>query len=170
MKIRFLSTMFWVLFLTCSSLNTIASETEKSAEQVIDTLYDLVSFEKGNSPDWQKVRQLFFDEAVIELRTSRTELALFDLDGFINDFKKFIESANVEETGFTETILKKHGKVFGNVAWFSVLYEAEVTGTKRKNQGVDHISLVKMEDKWRIISITNEIPSETNPLPEELKN
>ncbi len=170
MKIRFIGVMVCVLFFTFYSGKIMAETPPQDPEEVLTRLYDLVSFEKGNSPDWDEVRQLFFNKAVVILRTSRTEHKMFDLEGFVADFKSFIKTANVKETGFSETILKTNGKVFGDIAWFSVLYKAEVTGTERKNLGVDHFSLVKMQDDWKIISITNEIPSEKCPIPEELRD
>ena len=35
------------------------------------TFYDLVTFDAGTTPDWERVRSLFADEAVVILRTGR---------------------------------------------------------------------------------------------------
>ena len=44
-----------------------------SAEGVVEELYELVTFQAGTTPDWDVVRSLFLPEAVVVLRTSRTE-------------------------------------------------------------------------------------------------
>jgi hypothetical protein len=67
----------------------------QTAEGVVTQLYELVTFEAGSTPDWDKVRSLFIDEAVIVLRTTRTATTVFSVDGFVNDFVTFIERASV---------------------------------------------------------------------------
>lgn len=142
----------------------------ESPESVVDKLYELVTFKKGESPDWDAVKELFIKDAVIVLRTSYTESSIFNLDGFVEDFKNFIERANVKETGFSEKIIKKHAMVFGEIASFLVLYEAQINGSPKKTTGVDHFSLIKTNGVWKIVSITNELPTNERPVPKELMN
>ena len=66
----------------------------------IEGINDLVTFEAGHQPDWEKVRSLFIQEAVIVLRTSRDSITRFSVEGFVNDFIRLIERAKVVETGF----------------------------------------------------------------------
>jgi hypothetical protein len=52
-----------------------------------------------------------------------------------------------------------------------VLYEAHITGSERPPQkGVDNFSLIKGNNGWRIISVTNEIPAPDRPLPDVLQD
>ena len=100
-KIKFSIALIFVL---CFLNHTAFSQTNfNSPERVVDELYKLVTFKTGDKPDWEKVKDLFLDEAIIVLRTSQTENSIFDLDGFINDFKRFIKESNVSKTGFSET-------------------------------------------------------------------
>lgn len=141
-----------------------------SAEAVVRELYALVTFEPGTTPDWDAVRALFLDEAVVVLRTSRTATTVFTLEGFVNDFVTFIERANAEETGFEETIVKLVPVQFHDMANVWVLYEARIPGSPRPpQQGVDSFSLIRQGDRWRIVSITNDIPSPEHPIPEILR-
>jgi hypothetical protein len=160
----FLTLLFALNFV----VNTKSSAQKNSPEEIVDKLYELVTFEKGTEPDWGKVKELFIDEAIIVLRTSRTDNTIFDPDGFVSDFKRFIDDFNVKETGFSENILKKHGRVFGDIAWYMVLYEAKIPETEKQNKGIDHFSLVKKNGEWKIVSITNEIPTKERVIPEEL--
>lgn len=140
-----------------------------SAEEVVRELYDLVTFPAGTTPDWDRARALFLPEGVVVLRTSRTETAVFGVEGWIQDFVTFIEGSNVTATGFVERIVRTHVVEFGDIAQVWVLYEAEIPGRGRPpQQGVDSFSLVRREGGWLIASILNEIPTPDRPVPDVL--
>lgn len=140
-----------------------------SAEQVVSHLYDLVTFPKGTSPDWSAVRALFLDEAIIVLRTSKAGNTVFTLDGFVDDFVRFIDDFNTTETGFQEKVVKMVPMVMGDIAHVLVLYEASIPGRDRPpTRGVDSFHLVWKDGQWRIVSIVNELTGPACPLPAEL--
>jgi hypothetical protein len=140
-----------------------------TAEGVVNKIYELVSFEADTTPDWDAVRSLFLDEAVIVLRTGRFETGVFTVDGFVDDFVSFIERANVEETGFQEQVIRTRPWVFKDMAQILVLYEASIPGSGRPpQQGVDVFSLVRRDGRWWIAAVTNDIPDPMNPVPPEL--
>lgn len=151
------------------------AQTESGAragtpEGVVGRLYELVTFEAGRTPDWGEVRSIFLDEALIVLRTSRDASTVFTVDGFVADFEAFIERANVEQTGFAETVVTMKSIVFGDIAHVLVLYEASIPGSGRDpQQGVDSFQLTRTGDGWRIVSVINEIPTDTRPVPPELR-
>ncbi len=163
----------------CVALGVMASVTELSAqtaaepghgaEAVVHELYDLVTFDAGTLPDWDRVRATFIPEAVIVLRTARTATTVFDVDGFIGDWLRFVEAANVEATGFSETILKTHTTVMGTMASVMVLYEAQFPGSERRQRGVDLFLLTERPDGWKIAAVTNELPNEDRPIPAVLR-
>jgi hypothetical protein len=143
---------------------------DTSAEGVVHRLYDLVTFPAGTTPDWDQARALFLPQAVVVLRTSRTETAAFTVEGWIQDFVTFIEGRNVASTGFVEHIVRTHATVFGHMAQVWVLYEAEIPGGGRPpQQGVDSFGLVRQGGRWLIASILNELPTPQRPLPELLR-
>jgi hypothetical protein len=149
---------------------TGSQEEGGAAEGVVHELYDIVTFPAGTIPDWDQLRALFLPEAVVVLRSSREATSVFSLDGFVQDWLRFIEGANVKETGFTERIIRTHTTVFGDIAHVWVLYEAEVPGWGRPpQQGVDSFQLVRQEGVWKIASITNEVPTPERPIPEVLR-
>ena len=140
-------------------------------EEVIRELYRLVTIEKGSRGAWDSVRALFIDEAVIVLRTGRSETTVFSLDGFVDDFIRFIDSYNIVQTGFTETILAMKPWVYGDMAHVLVLYEAAIPGTEYpSNKGIDSFLLIRKEGEWKVAAITNEVPTPENPIPVELFN
>ena len=160
-----------IVFSGIESLVERNDGSENGPQAVIKELYKGVSYEPGSTRDWDKIREIFIKEAVIVLRTSREDTTVFTLEGFITDFVTFIERANVKERGFTERIVNMHATVFGDTAHVLVLYEASLGDSTRPPQlGVDGISLIRKNDKWRIISITNERPTPNRPIPDVLKS
>jgi hypothetical protein len=152
---------------------TTAAEEARfgSAQAVVNELYRLVTFDAGTTPDWERVRALFLEDALIVLRTSRTETSVFSVDGFVADFVAFIERANVKETGFAETIVRSTSMVFGDIAHILVLNQAHIPGSGRDPQpGVDSFQLVRKDGRWWIASVVNEIPTPERPLPVELQD
>lgn len=145
------------------------ADTITTPEGVVAAIYDMVSFEAGNTPDWDEVRSLFIPEAVVVLRTSREATTVFSLDGFVDDFVNFIENTPAGQSGFTEKVIRMKSIVFGDMAHVLVLYEAHITGSPRPpTQGVDSFSLIRKDGRWSIVSITNEIPTADRPIPEVL--
>lgn len=164
-----------LLFLLLPAPSSVGAQeagavTDSGAEGVVHELYDLVTFPSGTVPEWDQLRALFLPEAVVVLRSSREATSVFSVDGFVEDWLRFIEGSNVKETGFTERILRTHATTFGDIAHVWVLYEAEIPGWGRPpQQGVDSIQLVRRDGSWRIASITNEIPTPDRPIPEVLR-
>ncbi len=140
------------------------------AEDVVKALYRRVSFEAGKNVDWEQVKAMFIPEAVIVLRTSRTAMTVFDRDGFVRDFVRFITEAKLEDRAFEETILAIKTQETGEVARATVHYAARIPSDGRPaQQGIDVFLLMKKDGAWRIVSIVNEIVRPGVPVPEELR-
>lgn len=167
-----LAMLMWTLAVsTLVAQQDIQASATGSAtpEQIVGSIYKLVSSEAGKTPDWNVVKALFLENSVVVLRVSRDSTAVFSLQGFIDDFVRFYGIPAVQKNGFTEKVVRMKPMVFGNIAHILVLYEAQVPGTPRPpQQGVDSWELVKYDGKWKIVCVTNEIPSKERPLPKEL--
>ncbi len=148
MKSRSLRTLTaGLLLLGLAALPGVGQQASAPAVgDVVAGLYTLVSASGGTMPDWEKVRALFLKEAVIVLRTSRTALTAFDLEGFIKDFVDFYErpfkrgetTVVPRDSGFTEKVVRVKVWEFGDMAHVLVLYEAMITGfPMAPQQGVD---------------------------------
>lgn len=157
-----------VLIVGCSwvvTSGTTRHPSVRSPEKVVGELYDMVTFEAGTVPDWDKVRALFVEEAVVVLRTGPDEMTTFTLEGFIQDFVDFIDQREVEATGFTEKILRMKATRYGDIAHVLVLFESHINGSEAPARpGIDSFQLIRQGDEWRILSITNDRPSEGNPI------
>jgi hypothetical protein len=139
--------------------DTRGEEVFRSPDLVVAELYKLVTFDAGTMPDWEKVKDLFVDEAVIVLRLGPTTLRTFNRQSFVDYFIYDIERANLRETGFAENILNTQMTVIKDIAHCFVLYEVIVPGRyddKPVNRGIDSFQLIKKDDLWKIASIINE--------------
>lgn len=150
---------------------------ETTAEERIAGIYDLVSSPGGSLPDWEKVRECFLKEAIVVLRTSRTAMSVFSLDGFLQDFRDFFErpyktpegTVLPKDKGFRERVLRLRSWEYGDIAQVLVLYEARILGISRPpQQGIDSWHLVRRNARWYVSSITNELVAPGRTLPPEL--
>jgi hypothetical protein len=140
-------------------------------EAVVRELYSLVSWEPGSPPNWDDVRALFLDSAVVVLRTSRTATSVFDVDGFVNDFVTFAQWPEVQQSGFGETILRIHTTVVRDMAQVWVRYAAQIPGSARGPQeGVDFFSVIRQPEGWKIAAVTNEALVPPEQMPEVLRD
>lgn len=170
-------TLCVVIFLITVILPGVVSSQENSdkqlAENVVTKLYGLVTFEAGKEPDWEAVKALFIDEAVIALRESREGLNIYTKQGFVDSFIKFIKSdyrgKNVLETGFIEKITKIDTQVYGDFALCNVLYQPYLADMQPTYTGLDCFQLLKKDGEWKIAAIMNEIIRPGVPVPDRLK-
>jgi len=170
-RMRLFSVAVFLFSLFSAKLPAQSEDPWETAEGLVHDIYKSVSFDStGPKPDWEKVRSMFIDNAVIVLRVTRDSTAVFSVQGFIDDFVNFIERSPAKQKGFTERIVRMKPMVFGNIAHLLVLYEAHIPGIGMSpQQGVDSWELLKGNGRWWIVAVTNEIPSKDRPLPKELR-
>ena len=176
-KSYFIMAGFIIIYLSAETGLFSPANSEKKdenltdADSVITLLYDLVTIKAGDQADWNTVESLFIKDAVICLRTTRDQSTIFSVEGFIEDFQNFIDRANIIDTGFEEIIVNKKTVIFGDIAYSLVVYQASIPGAERPpQQGVDIFQLIKKENRWWIVAITNEIPTKENPIPSNFLN
>jgi len=138
----------------------------RSVEQVVRDVYDLVSWTDGNTPDWEVVRDVFIPEAIVVLRYP-PDLKVMSVDGFLLDWLRFENQlAGAGVRGFRETVTSAMTTEFGDVAHVQVVYETSIPDTGRPARpGVDLWSLIRMEGRWKVVSVVNELPRDDLPVP-----
>jgi hypothetical protein len=75
---------------------------EEEAIAMVTQIYEEVSGTGEESVDWDKIRSIFLEEAVIVLRTSREETSQFTVEEFIQDFLAFYRSPRLGESGLAQ--------------------------------------------------------------------
>ncbi|MBI5011065.1 MAG: DUF4440 domain-containing protein [Bacteroidia bacterium] len=162
--------LVWLVSVTLSVTNgqqTAGGSWYNNPDDLIKDIYVAVSGKNSESVDWQKVRSMFDDEAVVVLRVSRDKSTRFTADGFIQDFKDFYQYPKVKANGFEEKILSMKSMVYKDIAFVSTIYSAAITGSQRPpTRGVDLWLLSKHDGLWKITSIVNEVIPAGQELPD----
>ena len=171
-KIGFVGAFFFFLMIPASQAN--GGEEESiflNPESLVRGLYAAVTFDKGESPDWEYVKSMFLPEAVIGVRKTRTSMAVMNVDEFVQWFKDDVEKYKMIERGFEETVQKLKITVYRNMGHAFVLYQARFkTPADAPGQlGVDGFGLLNKDGRWWIASITNDVVTPDTPLPDVLK-
>ena len=140
-------------------------------EDLVSSLYSLISFEAGKTPDWTRVRPLFHDHASIYLRTSQEDMTLYNPDGFVARFQADIYALELAPSGFTETIRGLTCDTYSEIAQCRVVYEAKrLSGKMPPQRGVDFFQLVQQDGLWLIFSIVNDVEMFSGRIPEAWVN
>jgi len=135
-----------------------------SAEDVVRGVYELVSWEAGETADWDAVRDAFVPEAVVVLRYR--ELVQFSVDTFLQDFIDFARRSEAGVAGFRETVTSATAWEYGDIAHVVTQYEARILGSDRPpTRGVDSWSLVRRDGRWKVAAVVNELVSPARSLP-----
>jgi len=173
-KIFCLLTMTLILNTAMGKADPVANTGEEvytDPESLVRGLYASVTFQPGTLPDWDYVRSFFVPEAVFGVRKSRTLMDVLDLDGFVDWWLEDIEKHNLKETGLEESAEKMKMTVYGNIAQCFVVYKVRLLtpADAPGQQGLDSFALMKKDGRWWIVSITNDVITPQNPLPDFLR-
>jgi hypothetical protein len=140
-------------------------------ESLVRGLYASVTFESGTLPDWDYVRSFFIPEAIFGVRKTRTLMEVLDLDGFIDWWLEDIAKHKLKERGLEESVEKMRMTAYGNIAHCFVVYKVRILtpADAPGHLGLDSFGLMKKDGRWWIVSITNDVVTPQNPLPDFLR-
>lgn len=177
MKYRRTSILAAAMLLLVSTLGLAGHDRDidesvfSDPESLVRGLYASVTFQPGTLPDWEYVRSFFIPEAVFGVRKTRTLMEVLDLDGFVDWWLEDIEKHKLKERGLEEAVEKMKMTVYGNIAHCFVVYKVRIlTPADSPGQlGLDSFGLMKKDGRWWVVSITNDVVTPQNPLPEELR-
>ncbi len=130
------------------------------------TLYRAVSAAPGER-DWAAVRRIYHPEA----RLVRTGLGpdgkpfakVMSLDAYIENVE-----ALLTDVRFSEIETGQDAFIFGNVARLTSVYEFnwESPTERRKGRGVNFFTLIREDERWRVMSIVWDTERPGNELPQ----
>lgn len=130
-------------------------------EAMLEELYAAFCFTPGGRLDWERLRSLFADGAVFVAPFAEGASPVASgAEAFIRDFKSFIESSPLKDTGFTERILHSRVEVAGTIGHAWVTFEGYRPGEKQAlTRGIDSIQLVLDHGNWKLLSFTTQYES-----------
>ena len=119
-----------------------------SIDDVIRQMYQTVSFEPGQRPDWSHQNEIFAPGARM-VRVNDEGVFEFDVASFERNFESMIDSGVLPS--FWEGEIWRETHLFGEVAHVLSAYETRQTRTGPPlNRGVNSIQLFQRDGRWWI--------------------
>ncbi|MAB48917.1 MAG: hypothetical protein CMC05_09830 [Flavobacteriaceae bacterium] len=158
-----------------SSLNIIAQEETKdysknvaTLNSTIETLYTVISGDKGFERDWALFKYLFHKNAKLiptgKNKEGKQIARYMTPDDYINSSGKWLV-----ENGFHEVEINREVQTFGNITQVFSTYESFKNKDDDKSfmRGINSIQLLNDGERWWIINIYWMQETEENPIPED---
>ena len=169
MKIKLLVLLF--LNFNLFSQEDLTTLNKKTIDETINTLYSVISGDKGVERDWGLFKSLFHPDAkLIPSGPSQDEnfqAIYLSPDDYINRSGKWLY-----ENGFHEREIHRVTDIFGNIAHIFSTYEAfrESSDEIPFMRGINSIQLMKTNEKWLIINIYWMQESDIYEIPKKYLN
>ena len=163
-----LALCFTVLTINAQEANDDYLNKVNSLDNTIETLYAVISGEKGEARNWELFKYLFHPDAKL-IPSGRNKEGLLGArfmtpQDYINGSGKWLI-----ENGFYEIELHRKTDTFGNITQVFSTYESY--RSKKDSdpfmRGINSIQLLNDGNRWWVINIywTQETP--TNPIPKQ---
>ena len=133
---------------------------------VIANFYGSMSFEAGSRPNYQSIRPLFSDDAVILLRSSSGNVELAGAGEFIERLKHKVDEVGFEEFGLSFTPKKIDCKITATTAVCVTLLEVKYPGLDTQTINSTDVSTLELSNNgWLTTSsgLFVEVPNVTPP-------
>ena len=141
-------------------------EKVKTLDSTVETLYEVISGDKGEERDWELFNFLFHKEAKL-IPSGKNKQGVF-MVRYLTPIE-YIENSGtwLIENGFHEKEIFKKVERFGNIAHVFSTYES--FHSKEDNEpfmrGINSIQLLNDGERWWIINIYWSQESKENPIP-----
>jgi hypothetical protein len=154
-----------------ASQSTAKKVKYAEVQEVVDALYQAVSFEKGGEPNWAMIENLCMEGAGFsQPPRAPAKRAVITTKEFIDSFKSDLDVYKMRETGFWERVVNTTTTQFGDTAVALVVFEVRVEkdGEKPMGRGLDTVSMVRSDGRWWVTSINTDWERPGQALPKEL--
>jgi hypothetical protein len=140
-----------------------------SIDGIIKAIYDVISGEKNEKRNWDRLRSLFHkDGRLIPTRTNPNtkviEARAFTPEEYIKRSEPFMM-----QSGFYEKEIARKTERFGNIVHLFSTYEGRNSLSDEKPflRGINSFQLLYDGERWWIISIYWQAETPDNPLPDK---
>lgn len=143
------------------------SDRVQTLDSTIETLYAVISGEKGAKRNWDLFKYLFKPGAKLIPSGKNSEglhlVSYLSPADYVKKSEKWLK-----EQGFFEKEVYRTINTFGNIAQVFSTYEAYYSHTDETPfmRGINSIQLLNDEERWWIINIFWNQETEDNPIPE----
>ncbi|MDY8137438.1 hypothetical protein [Aquimarina sp. 2201CG5-10] len=163
------------LLLFCAAFVSVQAQesTDKFAEKVstldstIETLYGVISGEKGEERNWELFKYLFKPDAKLipsgKASKGGYQVKYLSPDDYINSSGQWLV-----QNGFFEKEINRTVNTFGNITQVFSTYESFRSESDKEPfmRGINSIQLLNDGSRWWVINIYWTQESKENPIPE----
>jgi len=138
----------------------------RGIDYITEDFYESLSFQDGEMPDLETVRELFFGDGLL-INNSFGKPLTYTADSYIQGFEA--QMADGALTQFMQRELYSKTEVFGKIARRLSVYEYSFTYHETANapRGINYIQFVLDNDNWRITSMAWADENENHQIPTE---
>ncbi len=142
------------------------SEQVSIVDNIIKTLYSVISGDKGVERDWDLFRQLFYDNAMLiplgKSKEGKIEARYMSPEDYIQGSGEYLIN-----NGFIEEEIHRVTDSFGKITQVFSTYQAFKSSTDKEPfvRGINSIQLMKDVDRWWILNISWDSESEEQKIP-----
>ncbi|MGB5107877.1 MAG: hypothetical protein WBP29_05805 [Candidatus Zixiibacteriota bacterium] len=140
-----------------------------SVSAIITALYDSISFKRGESADWKKMRSLFIpDGRLLIPKRDTTDSTSLSVEQFVERGKIVFQNDTFRGKGFREVETTRREEAFGFIRHIFSAYEAILTDKEDAliGRGINSIQLLWESDRWWIVSMVWNDERPDNPMPD----
>jgi hypothetical protein len=130
----------------------LSEPTHLQLDDVMRLFYEVISFEEGQTPDWQYMQGLFSPHARIT-RVTPEGIDYMDLATFRNMAEEMLEVGAF--TSFYEREIARRVDRYGNVTHVASAYETKISPRALDyiERGVNSLQLIWENGGWKIVSL-----------------
>jgi hypothetical protein len=150
MFLRLSATLALCVSITQLAISANASAADgDSPETAIAEFYRLMSFEAGSRPDYDRIRSLLADDAVLLMSASPESIELIDADESIRRIRQKTEESGLGDYGFLATPRNINCRVANATAHCVTVVEVQYPGLDvQPVVSTDLTTLEKQEGRW----------------------
>lgn len=143
-------------------------EKVKTIDSTIETLYAVISGEKGEARNWELFKYLFHADAKLipsgKTRQEGSGARYMSAEQYIESSEKWLV-----ENGFFEKEINRVENTFGSITHLFSTYESYRSEKDKEPfaRGINSIQLLNDGTRWWIINIYWAQENEENPIPEK---
>ncbi len=160
--------LFFISFGLSAQETKDYSKSVTTVDNTIETLYAVISGDKGVERDWELFKYLFYKNAKLiptgNNDEGKTSARFLSPEDYVQTSGKWLM-----ENGFYETEIHRSTQTFGNIAQVFSTYESFHSKKDQEPfmRGINSIQLLNDGTRWWIINIFWQQESESNPISKE---
>lgn len=138
-----------------------------SIEAIISALYESISHQPGELPDWDRMRPLFIAGArIIPPSVEGGRPVVMDFEAFAQRVSESVRNAGAADKGFHEQEIANRSEAFGNIAHVWSTYASRYTAEDREpfSRGINSFQLIHHSGRWWVVTIFWDVERPDNPI------